>query len=323
MQRKLIILSIVVSVLCFGVTIVGASDPLAAGCYVDAPATVDEGSTFTATIRCNSLLSVFGFEIGTALSGDASTAATTFTPGTFTTAASGGVAVGSNTLDVYAVSRIGVNIATGDFSLGSYDVTADVGLTSNGSTTVDLTTLKLSTILGVPILGMLQTNPEAVVTVNNIDLSLLTGNVNVASDGGEGISSMNNVEMTLDGVSYSQASVPANSHAFTLLSGLQFPDLDIDVTADMEGHLNCARTYSLIDGPNVAGVAIGTITLLAGDVVTVSDSDINIQDATAIGAQFGSSSPTGEVDINGDGLVDIYDLVHVGRNYGASAGNCA
>ena len=73
-------------------------------------------------------------------------------------------------------------------------------------------------------------------------------------------------------------------------------------------------TDTLSDGANAAETAMGPITMFAGDATTVSDQAIDIQDASAIGAAFGTST-TGQVDINGNGFVDVYDLVQVGRNY--------
>ena len=60
----------------------------------------------------------------------------------------------------------------------------------------------------------------------------------------------------------------------------------------------------------------------AGDVVSVADNEINLQDAVAIGAQWGSTSATAE-DVNKDGVVNIRDLVHVGRNFGVVSGACS
>lgn len=307
----------------FGMTVsVEAGNPLLPGCYVDAPATVNEGETFTATVSCNNLIAAYGFQYGTALTGQASTTSTTYIPGTFTTLAVGGVIVGKNTLADYAVSRQGVNTATGNFTLGSYTITANIGLTADGSTTIALQNFKMSTILGVPITGLVQASPNAVVTVRNINLALLSGSVTVISDGS--VNGIKNVALGMDSVPYTQAAVGSDHYDFTLPNNTQYTSLSVAVTADMVSHLACSKNYTLADGANTASAKIGNITLKAGDVVSVSgDTAINIQDATAIGAQFGSSSPTGEVDVNEDGTVDIYDLVHIGRNYGATQGTCS
>jgi hypothetical protein len=56
------------------------------------------------------------------------------------------------------------------------------------------------------------------------------------------------------------------------------------------------------------------VTLLGGDIN--GDDAIDILDLVAVGAQFGSSSPTPpEADVNGDGVVDIIDIVLVAKNF--------
>jgi hypothetical protein len=301
---------------------VSAGDPLLGGCYIDAPASVNEGQSFTVTMKCNNLLTVYGAEFGTTLTGQATTAATSYIPGTFTTSAVGGVVVGTNTIADYAVSRTGANIAVGNFTMGSYTATAASGITANGSATITVQNFKMSTIAGVPITGLLQASPNATVIINNLNISTLSGNVTISSDGS--VTGIKDVALSLDGVAYNQAAVANTWHAFNIPLGASYTDLNVDAVADMVSHLACSKTYTLLDGANTAPAQIGTITLKAGDVVSVSgDTAINIQDATAIGAQFGSTSPTGEVDVNEDSIIDIYDLVHVGRNYGATQGTCS
>ncbi|MBN1640434.1 MAG: hypothetical protein JXA09_04290 [Anaerolineae bacterium] len=66
----------------------------------------------------------------------------------------------------------------------------------------------------------------------------------------------------------------------------------------------------------VAGstVTLPTVTLLGGDVN--GDGEIDILDLVAVGAQFGSTSPSPpEADINADGVVDIVDIVLVAKNF--------
>jgi hypothetical protein len=66
----------------------------------------------------------------------------------------------------------------------------------------------------------------------------------------------------------------------------------------------------------VAGstVTVPQQTLLAGDIN--GDGKIDILDLAAVGAQFGSSSPSpATLDINGDGVVDIIDIVLVAKNF--------
>jgi hypothetical protein len=55
-----------------------------------------------------------------------------------------------------------------------------------------------------------------------------------------------------------------------------------------------------------------TVTLLAGDLIR--DQVINIQDLTRCAGVFGTADPRG--DVNGDGAVNIFDLVLIGVNFG-------
>lgn len=66
----------------------------------------------------------------------------------------------------------------------------------------------------------------------------------------------------------------------------------------------------------VAGstVTVPQQTLLAGDIN--GDGKIDILDLAAVGAQFGSTSPSpASLDINADGVVDIIDIVLVAKNF--------
>lgn len=331
MVRKLVVLAVLVVMLVVPF-VASASNPSLAGCYVDAPASVNEGATYTATIQCNLLVAVFGTQFGTTLTGNGTTAATSYTHGTFYTSATSPI-VASNTLSLYAISRTGTNTATGNFTMGSFQVTANKGLTTNGSITVDLPAsgFKLSNILGGIINGLLQVSPAAVTTVTDIPLAILNGNVRVSSDGTVG--ALAGIDLNMgDGITHwtNQTAVGVSYRDFTL-SALEYtaatkPALGVTVSVDMTSHLACSSAYTLDDGGNTTTAKVGTsgvVSLKAGDVVSVSgDTAINIQDATAIGAQFSSTSPTGEVDVNRDGVIDIYDLVHVGRNYGATQGAC-
>lgn len=331
MVRKIVVLIVLVVMLVVPF-VASASNPSLAGCYIDAPAAVNEGATYTATVQCNLMVSLFGVQFGTTLSGAGTTSATSYTSGTFVTTATNPI-VASNTLPLYAASRTGLDIAIGSFSLGSFQVKANKGLTSNGSITVDLpsTGFKLSNVLGAVLNGLLQVNPAAVTTVTDIPLAILNGNVRVASDGTVGSLAGINLNMG-DGVTqWTNQTAAASFRDFTI-SAIEYtaatkPALGATVSVDMISHLACVSAYSLDDGGNTTIAKVGTagvVSLKAGDVVSVSgDTAINIQDATAIGAQFASTSPTGEVDVNRDGVVDIYDLVHVGRNYGAAQGACA
>ncbi len=78
---------------------------------------------------------------------------------------------------------------------------------------------------------------------------------------------------------------------------------------DAPGHLGCTTA---------AGQA-PAIRLRAGDVN--DDGRIDLQDAALIGVAA-NPGQAAEADINHDGVIDIFDLIHVGRNYGSSSGEC-
>jgi hypothetical protein len=77
------------------------------------------------------------------------------------------------------------------------------------------------------------------------------------------------------------------------------------------GYLPASTTAVGVAGSTVS---VPTVTLLAGDIN--GDGMIDILDLVAVGAQFGSSSPSpATADANGDGTVDIIDIVLVAKNF--------
>lgn len=150
-----------------GRVVLYANIPAPTGCYIDAPSSVAEGTTFSVSVRCDGLtVPVYGFEIGLRAAGSALPVAPTYTPGSFVTEAGQNVLVGSNRLDRYAVSRRGpATFATGSFSLASVDYTAPP---TQGTTTITLAldTLLLGDIFGaaldVPII------PSVVIQVTDV-----------------------------------------------------------------------------------------------------------------------------------------------------------
>jgi hypothetical protein len=88
-------------------------------------------------------------------------------------------------------------------------------------------------------------------------------------------------------------------------------DLDLypEIMIDAPGHLACSLHIG--ENPNVI--------LYSGDVN--DDGNIDILDVTTIGIANSASSQD-EVDLNHDGVVNVYDLIHVGRNYGLNSGEC-
>jgi hypothetical protein len=90
------------------------------------------------------------------------------------------------------------------------------------------------------------------------------------------------------------------------------PNSSAELVIDAPGHLGCT----------LYGSEDRNITLPAGDVN--NDGTIDIRDAATVGV---ANTPTSqnaqdEADLNHDGIVNVYDLIHIGRNYGLSSGEC-
>jgi hypothetical protein len=142
-----------------------ADIPTPIGCYIDAPSTVDEGTSFRVSVRCDGLTAqVYGFEIALHTVGNLTPRAAAFIPGTFVLDAGSNILQGPNQLTGYAVSRrIPATALTGSFSLGNVDF--NVGLVQTDTTsTIILDRLLLGDIQGgviaVPIITTAQIRVE-------------------------------------------------------------------------------------------------------------------------------------------------------------------
>jgi hypothetical protein len=345
--RKLVLLSVVFSLVALSPGIFAgtvSADPVA-GCYVNAPTTVNEDAPFTVTIQCDDVLvtnNVFGFQFGTTLAGDydTSVAPSAYSAGTFadlSTGATSGVIAPTNALPgLYVVSRKSNEVVSvEDFTLATFDLVAEDDLTVDGSVVITMTDadFMLSNNLGEELLGWLRDVNDLTVTINNLDLAWLSGNMEVRSDV-TAITNMDSIEFIVGDKTYSASNVATYTNTFAMDDTYQYteagsPDADgtlsVSASADIFGHLACTNaTVDLGD----AGVATlvstllgtgGTITLKAGDAD--NDDAIDIDDATLIGANIGTGG-TLEEDVNGDGAINILDLVHVGRNYSSTIGTC-
>ncbi|MBW4437250.1 MAG: hypothetical protein KME04_08955 [Pleurocapsa minor GSE-CHR-MK-17-07R] len=339
----------------------GTSNPDADvnGCYLDSTVTsINEGDTIPVVAECSGVYTdnnVFGFQFGTSISaGDYSgSEPTSYTPGTFSSLASDGLLIGENTLALYGVSRQNADVVNvTDFTLGSYSLTADTDLTSaDGSVSVTFVddTFKLSDQYGAPLTGWLRTVNDLNVTVNDIDLAWLSGDVTVRSDS-DSIGSLSTVTLDLGPKQYTDAAEGSYQTSLTMDAGYLYVEngsgvvggsyatandsnntLNIDVAADMWGHLACSTspvnlgdTGSAQNADSLIGTS-GVITLLAGDAN--DDGVISNTDATIIGGDFGDSgvdiNASYEGDMNLDTTVNIFDLVHVGRNFDATTATSA
>jgi hypothetical protein len=87
------------------------------------------------------------------------------------------------------------------------------------------------------------------------------------------------------------------------------------MTANSAGFLAAACTG--VEHVADALTTLADVTLLAGDI---DDSgQIDITDAVAIGAAFGSTDPGEVSDLNVDGVVDILDLILMSVNFGQTS----
>ena len=67
--------------------------------------------------------------------------------------------------------------------------------------------------------------------------------------------------------------------------------------------------------------ALATEVALTGNAIKIdvnSDGVINIFDLVQVGSIFGNSDPN--ADVNNDGIVNIFDLVAIGSNFGQEVG---
>jgi hypothetical protein len=309
------------------------------GCYATAsPAAVKEDESFTITIQCDNVPTVnnvFGFQIGTTRAGDydVSVAPSVYTAGSFadiSTGADSGVVTGTNDMAAfYAVTRKQaetVNVDT--FSLGSFVLYAEDNLTVDGSVTVEMIDANfiLSDINGSSLAGWLRDVNDITVDVTNIDLAWLSGDMVVQSDVTT-IANLLAIDLVLGDKTYSATDVASYTNTFNMDVDYQYAEagtpagdgiLNVLATADMTGHLMCSNAVvnlgdagSATDVDTLIGTG-GVITLLSGDAD--NDHDIDNADATLIGANIGTNAGD-DRDVNGDGTVNVLDLVHVGRNF--------
>jgi len=109
-------------------------------------------------------------------------------------------------------------------------------------------------------------------------------------------------------------------------NAMTFPDGKFELLALVAGQytVDVTHTSYLRSGPKTYNVIagstlnVGNVTLLGGDCN--NDDNINILDAAMVAYAFaftnGQPGFDPKADINGDGAVDIFDLVMVGNNFG-------
>ena len=344
--RKLVPSLVVVSIFALSLVvapgITHAQEPATDGCFISVSANpVKEQETFTVTVECANIPianNVFGFQISTTRSAGAfvEPAPTDYEDGSFTSLADPGVVVGENLLaDLYAVSRQGTDtVGVTDFTLGSYDLTAEDNLLVDGSIVLTFVDAKfmLSDNFGAELSPWIRTDHDVTVTVTDIDLAWLKGDIIVRSDS-PAISNMAAINFQFGEYNYPATNVATYTNTFAMVATNQYTEagtpasdgtLNFDASADIWGHLACTNTINMGDTGSETDVDTlvgsgGVIELLAGDAD--NDGVIDNDDATLIGGNMGGSASS-EEDINGDTFINILDMVHVGRNYLAESGTC-
>ena len=168
---------------------------------------------------------------------------------------------------------------------------------ASGSTPLAFNSLKLVNS-GAVVIPVSRTDGQVTVTTNQ---ATLTGQVLL-----EGRSNHSGTVVQLDG----GPTVTTGSdgmYSFTAAGGAH------TLAFSHPSYLAATRTATGIAGSTVT---VPTLTLLGGDVN--GDGHINIMDLSAVGSQFGSTTPSpATADINGDGRVDIVDIVLVAKNFGS------
>lgn len=214
----------------------------------------------------------------------------------------------------YAASRQGnVDNLAGNVVLATLSFTA-VGATEppeGQTTTIHLASVKLGAKGGieVPVTGL-------------VDLDVIIR----GEEGGEGKGDMaGNVFVegraadNQAGHNVTAANATVTKDAQTDSDGhfvvTQVPTGVYTATAQYDGFL--AADCIGVSHSTTALTVLQDVTLLAGDID--GSRAIDITDAVAIGAVFGSTTPGEVADLNDDGVVDILDLILMAANFGQTS----
>ncbi len=321
--------------------------------------TEDSAETASITVDCGTTSftpNVFGIETGLAYGdfnaddanngADASDLLTTanvpvWTDANFATTGGSNVAVEGDTLDLYFASKQtpSTGLATpGTLASVTFDSLPSIQLSNLEDEEPDALliceTLKLSDEAGSPISALC--NYDTVAVQDVLDATIDINTLNIQSDGsmasgnlGFTLSLREEDDSTINATTYDETDsttgngsngapeVLTSDNAYTNLTDAASP---ADVLLDGVGHIDCIalEDFALRDLTFENSIT-GTVTLTAGDAT--GDFLVNSDDSDDIADDFGGAATTSETDINGDGTVNVLDLVHVGRNFGEGTGS--
>ncbi len=336
MSRKIIISLFVVAMLMSMVAVASASDPVASGCFIQAPTasydtgtyTVNEGTAFNISVDCNSVSNVYGFEFGTSLSAVSQTNSvpdlsvdTPVDPNTFYAlgSTSGNSWAGDvnhylvqNTMDLLAISHVTpYEVTASTFNMASFPVTASKGLLTDGNATISFlnSTVKLSDIYGAPITG-LQASPNASLVIKDIPLTLLSGTLAIQSDGA--MTSLQSVVVNLApdaGSDGTGSSDPVELTTFTQPTSTSEAEVDIgnlefysDAKANLAADISVSMESHLACATTKYALEDGIGTIDAQiDPITLKAGDVIATDGT--------------------GKISLADATRIGSQFGLSNGD--
>lgn len=284
------------------------------GCYISAPDQVTAGSEFTASIQCDYLSDIYGFQVGHSSSGPINAVIddvnAQYIPGTFASNPAD-LFVAHNILSDYVGVLVSPTLPTsGNFTIGSVNYT--VNPNASGTAYLTIGDFILADRNGIQFEDVLMDNPNKIITILSPNDFVVSGTLQSSAQ----TQLFRNIRLNLNDQSVYVAEA-AGDYQFQIGGGSP----EALFTANATAHLACDQSLALEEGTS----DIGIITLLAGDVASADgevEEAIDITDITAIGLSIAQGSYKQREDVNGDGNLNVIDLVTVAGNYGAVRGDC-
>lgn len=296
------------------------------------PLEIFEGETFDVTVDCSGISeSVLGVEFDSTLSAtgtaNVTTTAPAFTPGQFENTAtnptlpSENEITGSGAAGQYSLSRTTTDTASGSFTIAEVTYDTALGQSADESADFALPTFKLSDELGTPITFSL-TSPATVsiLDLHSVDFTFESdGTVDALIDASADLT--DDFVPPVNAMFMSVAPITAGNPTAVVDFDDTFKGDNLTVTLNVTSHLTCIFTDVIVDGENpLEPAAMGPFLLRAGNTDNTGGSQdiIDSADSAAVTGAFGGPGGT-PADVNGDNVVNVLDLVHVGRNFGFDA----